>query len=466
MTEILAPALRYTRRTQKTGNAGKFEYTEVIPYEVRQDVGGGCEFLITHAGFIPRITKALRAFNIDVLIEDLDPIDIEEPKWALIDKPRPGQDVILAKIACTDRGQIVVPTGDGKSWVICQICRMYPNTPILIIVSSKGEAKNIRDRILGYFPATEFGQIGGGRRDLDRRITICINRSLQLVDSMKTKPKFILYDEVHTSAGKQTSYLLGHISESGPKMFGFTATANMRADGADMAAETLFGPIIHESEYEESLEKGNVVPIRVIMKSVPNGPIITVKRTDSVNRHGIWRNKIRNELIASDAHEYSSDGQQLLIKVSTVEHGLELLRFLPDFVFVYSSMDPWLRDKYTKEGVINPAEHPLSKHQQDELQELFTRGEIRQVIATCWNQGVDFPQLEVLIRADGLSSKIQNVQLPGRLSRHFEGKDSGLLIDYMDEFNTTLNGRAKLRARGYRKMKWDVRSPRRFGRRQ
>ena len=458
--------LRYTRRTQKGGNARDFEYVEVIPYEVRQDTGDGSEFLITHAGLIPRITRALRDFNVEVRIEDLSPIEIEEPQWKLVDKPRPGQDVILAKIACTERGQIVGPTGDGKSWIICQVCKMYPNTPILIVVASKGEAKNIRDRLVGIFPTTEFGQIGGGRRDLDRRITLCVNRSLHVVDSMRRKPKFILYDEVHTAAGKQTSYVLGHISESGPKMFGFTATANMRGDGADMAVETLFGPVIHESEYEESVEKGNIVPIRVIMKSVPNGPIITVKRTDSINRHGVWRNKIRNQQIADDAREYSAEGQQLMIKVATVEHGLELLRRLPDFVFVYSSMDKWLLDKYTKEGVISPDEHPISKYQQDELQELFTRGEIRRVIATCWNQGVDFPHLEVLIRADGLSAKIQNRQLPGRLSRHSEGKDSGLLVDYMDEFCSTLENRAKIRSREYKKMKWDVRMPRRCGRRQ
>jgi superfamily II DNA or RNA helicase len=465
MTEILAPALRYTRRTQKSGNARDFEYVEIIPYEVRQNTDGS-EYLITHAGLIPRIRQTFKAFNVEVLYEDLQPIEIEEPDWRMVDRPRPGQDVILAKIACTERGQVVVPTGDGKSWVICQVCKIYPRTPILIVVASKSEAKNIRDRMLGYFPTTEFGQIGGGRRELDRRITICVNKSLHLVDSMPVTPKIILYDEVHTAASKQTSYLLGHISEPGAKMFGFTATANMRGDGADMAVETLFGPIIHESDYAESLQKGNVVPIRVVMKSVPNGPVLTVKRTDSVNRHGIWRNKLRNQQIASDAREYSAEGQQIMIKVAVVEHGLELLRYLPDFVLVYSSMDKWLFDKYTKEKVISSDEHPLSKHTQDRLQGLFTSGELRKVIATCWNQGVDFPHLEVLIRADGLSAKIQNRQLPGRLSRHAEGKDCGLLIDYMDEFNHTLNERAKVRTREYRKMKWDVRSPRRFGHHQ
>jgi len=421
--------------------------------------------MITHAGLVPRIVNAFISYNIPYTIEDLKPLEIEQPKFEFIGKPRPGQDEILAKIAVAERGQIVAPTGDGKSWVICQVCRMYPNTKILIVVAGRFEAKNIRDRLVGLFPLHEVGQVGGGKKQLNRRITVCIRNSLMAASAATTKPKLILYDEVHTAGGPQTGYMLGFLSAAGPKMFGFTATANMRSDSADLAVEMLFGPIIHESDYDESVEKGNVTPIRVIMKTVPQGPTLHQKTTTAKNRHGLWRNKIRNQQIAADAREHSKNGEQLLIRVTTVEHGLELLRYLPDFVFVYSTMRKDLRDKYEKEGVIEPGVHPISKHQQEELQELFEQGKLRRAIATCWNQGVDFRQLTVLIRGDGISSDIQNMQVPGRLSRTHSDKSHGLLIDYMDDWDKTLNRRAKDRVRAYKKRGWEVHvPPKRFGR--
>lgn len=462
--EILKPVLRCTRRQQVGGNAGKVKYVEIQSYEIRSD-GNGRQFMIIHAGLVPRVINQFISYNIPYTVEDLRPRTLEAPKFEFIDKPRPGQDVILAKVACAERGQIVAPTGDGKSWVICQVCRMYPNTKILIVVAGRFEAKNIRDRLIGIFPASEVGQVGGGKKELNRRVTVCIRNSLMTASAATVRPEIILYDEVHTAGGPQTGYMLGFLSAAGPKMFGFTATANMRSDSADLAVEMLFGPIIHESSYETSVERGNVSPIHVIMKAVPQGPTLHQKTSTAKNRHGIWRNRTRNKLIAADARRYSANGEQLLIRVTTVEHGLELLRELPDFVFVYSTMKKELRLRYEKEGVIKEGEHPLSKHQQLEMQELFEQGKLRRVIATCWNQGVNFTQLAVLIRGDGVSSDIQNMQVPGRLSRTHDGKDYGTLIDYVDEWDPTLARRAKTRVRSYKKRGWALDIPKPFGKR-
>jgi superfamily II DNA or RNA helicase len=460
--QILQSTLTCVRRQQIGGSGGQANYTNIQAYEIREH-DSGKRFMLTHVGLLSRIINTLNSYNIPHSFEDLRPLQLESPKFEFIGKPRPGQDEILAKIACTDRGQIVAPTGDGKSWVICQVCRMYPNTRILVVVAGRFEAKNIRDRLVGIFPSDEVGQVGGGRRELNRRVTVCIRNSLMAASGATMKPKIILYDEVHTAGGPQTGYLLGFLSAEGPKMFGFTATANMRSDNADLTVEMLFGPLIHESTYEESIRHGNVAPIYVVMKSVPTGPVLHQKTTTAKNRHGLWRNDVRNQQIAADAREEAKDGAQLLIKVTTVEHGLELLQYLPEFVFIYSSMSKELRLRYEDRGIIKRGEHPISKHQQERIQTLFEEGKLRQVIATCWNQGVDFKQLGVLIRGDGTASDIQNMQVPGRLSRTFEGKEHGKLIDYMDDWDATLNRRAKERVRAYRKRGWPVEVPRRFG---
>lgn len=424
-------------------------------YEVR----GNPEHLVVPAGLYTRVVRTLNAYNYPFTFEDLRPVQLPDPDYAAIDDPREGQDIILAKIAACHMGQIEAPTGDGKSWVIVQVCRMYPKERIIIVVPGIDVAKTIRDRLLDVLGVTEVGQLGGGKRERDKRITVCVRNSLGKADLDHCK--ILMYDECHTAAGDKTARMLTHARNC--KMFGFSASPEMRTDKADMLTEALFGPIIHVTEYAESQARGNVVPIRVLMRSAPIGPSISTSNSYVINKRGLWCNDERNRLIAADALEYSKNGEQIFISVKTVMHGLELLRHLKDFTFVYAQMKPKMRKQYEKEGVIKPGEHPLTSSEREKLQEQFEAGTLKRVIATCWKHGVSFDHLQVLIRADGLATDIDSVQLPGRLSRLDDDKEHGLLIDYMDQFNSTLHRRAQQRTRMYRKKQWDVIVPRQLG---
>jgi len=447
---------------QAGGNARAVEIVEVQPFEIRRDDPKQPEYLITHAGFTSRIVRALKSFNIEYVYEDMRPLTIEEPCYDGLDDPREGQDVILAKIISAERGQIVAPTGDGKTWIICQVCKLFPRTKILIVAPGRAEAKTVRDRLLGIFPEHEVGLIGSGRDEPGRRVTVCVRNSLgKIIDREQHVCDILMYDEVHTAAGPKTSQILARVDNC--KMFGFTASAEMRSDKADMLVEAYFGPVIHETTYQESQDRGNVVPITVIMRSVTEGPALASKTSTALNRHGLWRNKTRNKQIAEDASKLSANGEQLLITVATVEHGLELLRHLPDFVLVYNHMKRTMREKYEKDGVIQAGEHPISFKEREQFQELFREGKLRKVISTCWNQGVDFPHLQVLIRAEGSDSNIKNIQTPGRLSRTSDGKALGMLVDYIDEFNKTLKRRSQNRVRMYKRRGWNIQAPRVLG---
>lgn len=461
--DYLSPALTFTRRIQQGRGTKNAAYTQITLCELCVDTRTGQRFLKVPSGLRSRVIRTLKRFKFDVSYVDLMPVQLEDPDWAAVGQTREGQDEILAKIATCDMGQIQAPTGDGKSWIIVQICKMYPRSRIVIVTPGIGEAKTIRDRLMAELPPIDIGQLGGGRHETTRRILLCVKNSLRKAEEALGSCKLLLYDECHTAAGPKTSLAL--TAASSCKMFGFTASPEMRTDKADMIVEMHFGPVIHVITYQESQERGNVVPIRVIMRSVTQGPQINSKSSLVINRQGIWRNKRRNQLIADDARRFSANGQQILISVETVEHALELYRHLrgDGFVLVYSHMDKRIRHHYEQEGVIVAGEHPIRAAERTDMQEMFEKGALRRVISTCWNQGVDFKQLEVLVRADGLASRARSIQVPGRLSRTLEGKDYGLLVDYYDEFHSTLNGRAKDRARAYRSNGWDIQMPKAIG---
>lgn len=62
----------------------------------------------------------------------------------------------------------------------------------------------------------------------------------------------------------------------------------------------------------------------------------------------------------------------------------------------------------------------------------------------------------MLIRADGAPGKIQSGQIPGRLSRISEGKEKGILVDFVDGFDPWAARRAVLRLQSYRKKGWTI----------
>ena len=99
----------------------------------------------------------------------------------------------------------------------------------------------------------------------------------------------------------------------------------------------------------------------------------------------------------------------------------------------------------------------MTPAEKEEIRKEFESGTLKKVIATTtWKEGVDFEQLQHLIRADGGSSEVNNTQMPGRLSRLFEGKEKGTMTDFRDDFNPWAARRTTQRLAVYRKHGWKI----------
>jgi superfamily II DNA or RNA helicase len=86
----------------------------------------------------------------------------------------------------------------------------------------------------------------------------------------------------------------------------------------------------------------------------------------------------------------------------------------------------------------------------------FEKGKLKKVICTTvWNVGVSFNALSVLIRADGGSSPINDVQIPGRVSRISADKPYGVVHDYLDQFDKGMRQKAAGRAKSYKSNSWE-----------
>jgi superfamily II DNA or RNA helicase len=371
------------------------------------------------------------------------------PDFSRVEKLRDGQDKILLAVASADGGQLVGGTGIGKSFLIVQICRMYPRLKIVIVSPRKSVVSTLHERLTAAIGYSDVGMVGGGKYVTDRRVTVATAKSITRAPIKDCD--LLLFDEVHGVGYNKIANDLAYVTRA--RKFGFPATPTGRGYNAELVIESLFGPILADIPYDDAVGKGLVTPIEVhkyIVNRASNfnaeGSAVTKKR------HGYWRNKTRNEMIAAVARMSPAD-EQVLIMVETLEHAIYLHKLLPEFEVVHYGG----ANKKKVIGGVYTGKYKMNDKRSSYLRNMFSKGKIKKVIATTvWKEGVDFPELSVLIRADGITSPIMSNQIPGRLSRLSSGKQVGVLVDFEDKFCVWAERRSKARMKVYTDTGWRI----------
>jgi superfamily II DNA or RNA helicase len=448
--ETLTKALTYKRREQEGGDARDAIYREVKLYRIEADG------LLAPAGTTARVTELLRKQGYNVIFEDRRPPILPEPKYENVEPMREGQPELLAAVIANDHGIICSPTGTGKSWLIRQLPRLWPEAKFIICSPFSGIIRQTARELQFMFGPNEVGVVGMGRYEPNCRITCSTAQSL--LKCRLSDCQVFIFDEVHRAGGKKTLETLCHVDNA--RMYGFSASPKGRSDNSDLEVEGVFGPIIATIDYEEAQRDGLVVPITVEMHSCEGFNTWEYSTTNARERHLIWRHTERNKLIAGMARQAIQrfgEDVQIMISVSKVEHAVHLGKYLPDFQLVYASMNKADRFRWERDKLIPPRAHPLTPTQRANIDIAFRDGTLKRAIATgVWSTGMDFPKLNVLIRADGQASSIASTQIPGRVTRVAEGKEMGIVMDVDDAHDELLHKRAKRRMTEYRKKGWTI----------
>lgn len=372
---------------------------------------------------------------------------------------RETQDLALALIATSDCGIIDCSVGYGKSFLIGVICKAFPTLKILVCTGSVSVVNTLYEYLCKQNPG-EVGILGGGKASVQgKRIVVSTLRSL---DKIPTDwPSLVLVDECHEISNNDAGRLLMQFIFC--RRFGFSASP-IRNDGSGLALESILGPVIMQMSYDEAAEIGAVVPMKYAMLPCKWGPSICQKEDLSdvvMKRFAYWRNEARNKAIAEFVYKLhkANPDIQILIMVQTLEAACALHMKLPWFkVANFGSVDVTdLSRKFPKEKYpeFKPESYKMTQKSLDIMRMAFSKGTLKFIISTTvFRQGVNFPHLRVLIRADGATSKIMGIQIPGRLSRLDEDKDCGYLIDVEDTFCPWASRRALVRKKLYDEQKW------------
>lgn len=447
---LLVPKLRVTTK----------KYSEILPEILELFTYDQYGHLCCLYGLSTRIANTLIKAGYRVQIADTTERDEEKfkPNWDLLAKSglklRPYQADVLAAMFSYDHGRIDAPPGFGKTTLAVILGIVCPKLRIHFVCK---EVSVVKSRALPEFRLylPNVGMIGDGEYQPNARIL------LVSADSLHKAPgnaDLVLVDECHRAGAERFSeWLVAKYRNA--RMWGLSASHDMRMDNRNLVVEAITGPSRFKVSYAEGVKAGLIVPIQVKWSRVPMTVNPVEGEDDPVERkrEGIWCNPVRNEKIARDARRYDAD-TQVLITTETIDHAIRLKKLLPEFTLVYSAqgLDWKRRAKYVKKGLLQAEERIMTPERRQWLTRQFEKGKLKKVIVTTvWNAGVSMNFLEVLIRADGGASKINDIQIPGRVSRiNRQGKQVGILHDYIDSFDLTFLNRSVSRYKSYKRQRW------------
>lgn len=466
--ELLVPHMTYTHVERFYGAdrydpyTGAFRPVETTTVRLFHLENGR---ILTYYGFIPRILQLLTSAQIEYVYQDITPESKRGPQayapiWDRVSSVnfRYRQLECLQTITDSLGGIINAPPAFGKTFLCGLTAKLYPKAKIHYVVKRKDLVQKAYRELTRTLPSV--GQIGGGKRQTDRRVTIFTADSLHRSDG---DADFLFVDEAHEIVTPKYSQLIARLYGLS-RNFGFTATPDGRMDGASAKLEYLFGPQIFYMSYTEARDNRLIVPIVVdwinicLDRNPCAGKSGVVKK-----RWGLWRNEERNAKIAERMRAHGAD-EQCLILVETIDHAVHLWQHLQDYTLCYGNMADGDDEQlgYFKRNRLLPQDYRvLTSDAREQLRLRFEAGDLKKVIATdVWSTGVSFDQLSVLCRADARTSEIMNTQAPGRVSRLHAGKESGRVYDTFDVFDRGFKLASQGRYRAYAKLGYEQVRPR------
>jgi len=317
------------------------------------------------------------------------------------------------------RGVIHMPTGTGKTEVAIGITKAL-NLPTLIMVNSKSLMWQTHDRFIVRLNSNiyEIGVFGDSLFAPGTRVTIATVQSLDQMKKQSTKRfgdfmktfQVIMFDECHHASAK-TWYTAGMWAHNAFYRFGFSGTPMDREELDSMKLMAVVGQTIYKRKTEDAIEDGDLCPI--IMDILDNDETVYGARWQEIYREGIVDSKQRNQMIVNTATGHYEKGDKVLILVRQIDHGGILRRMLEGwpvrFVHGSNSMD-----------------------QRDDSVQWFLEGKGILIASGIFDEGIDIPEINVLITASGGKSDVKTIQRIGRGLR--KKKDGGVLkaYDFLD----------------------------------
>lgn len=392
-------------------------------------------------GFLFRVIEFLKSEGIEFEIIDNRNIDFNYD-FSILKKKFVYDDIKLRDVQlnainkyCTSinglnltRGVFSLPPRSGKSLIAGVLGKIVNHYPIVFVVHKIDlalQAKETFEKIFNF----KIGIVGDGECDIDSPVVISTIQSICSAYGIKEKfdekekklkdytafkelmqrVKVIMVDECHVS-GSESMQSLPNIFTSVEHIIGFTGTP-FREEGDDLLIEQLCGSVIYELTRQEALEKGYVLPVKVYCIHLP---VIGLSGEDwfTMEKEGINFNKYLLDATVKIVKHLEKKGMSSVVIVKKKAQGQEIYKLL--------------KCDYLHGGI--------SGNVRKDIYNKLNNKEIKTIISTVTDIGVNIPSLDAVVLSGLSKSKISALQRI-RCNTPYKNKEKGfvfLLCPYVD----------------------------------
>lgn len=397
------------------------------------------------SGLLPRVQGILEEMGYVALIDrveyDHQTITYPVPEGY---EDRPYQEEAVNAATRRGFGIIRVATGGGKTYIAGRIMEALSYNS-LFLVHTKDLLYQAIEMFSDMFGAHMVGQVGDGEIDLEAPITVAtiqtVSRAMgigytnawgdedddwhdektQVLNGKEALVEFLLdksvvfMDECHRVAAPIATEVLRKL-EKPRYRYGLSASP-WRDDGADLALEASFGPVIFDINASTLADQGFLVAPIIRFLDVPSASYARGTPYNQVYKEYIVENEDRNQIGVNAAVSMVHRGKPTMILVRHIKHGKIVQEMVSE------ALGTWV---------------PFLSGKDSSLVRNRTISDIRtgkiglMVASTIADEGLDIRPLSGLVLLGGGKSSVRALQRVGRTLRPWPGKENAEIIDFND----------------------------------
>lgn len=325
-------------------------------------------------------------------------------------------------------GVIVMPCGAGKTQTALElIARLQQKTLWLthtkdLLTQSMNRAKAVLGIDLGT-----YGTITEGKVDIGSGITFATVQTMATLDLAQYRDTWgaVIVDECHKAVGSPTKVMRFYKVLSNLSCrykFGLTATPE-RSDGLHKSMFALLGDIIYTVSREE-IDTTCPVTVRYFHTEYSPNLENALNGDGTLNYAGLvndlTHNQKRFDFVINLINLQYKAGPMLVL-ANRVEYLQRLSDAFEGRSICLSSL----------------GQSVFAKERRRKALLQLNNGELDCVFATYQlaKEGLDVPRLRYVVFATPEKDKTTITQSAGRVARRAEGKDKGVIIDFLDDFS-------------------------------
>lgn len=375
-------------------------------------------------------TLKRRGFAVEV-VDDRPKLPVPF-KWEWTGHPlRPYQEeAVEAALTAAEEGGggiLKMPIRSGKTLTAARIVHHY-GARALFLVPSDLLLQQSLDAFRAFLGGARVTGYSGEEKDLTGDVVVASIQAMtgaygtRAFRPFETSFPIVVVDEFHHVGNTGDAWRDALLAVQARYRFGLSATVRTK-DGSKNDPESVWllgacGPVVHEVMVSGLIEAGYLVRPDIVL--VDHGAP-AIKLPAKANHQKVYGQGIsdcveRNAAIVERALSYDAPSNRVLVDVGRISHARTLVKMLKE------------RGGPNAAGLLIGS---MKRHEREKVLDAFRAGKVKVVVSTVLGEGVDIPQIDVVINGEGGRGYVPTIQRMRNLTP-YSGKESAVVVDMVD----------------------------------